>query len=126
MDKEVIEAKIGKYQDALSGLCGVDYAYMQGDKDVDAIIELIDIVVQQMQVIEEQKDKIKVQKKLLDIAEKKFEKLDVQVEVSDRIEAKIKAEARKEFWDALKEYMDINDGIRIDDVDKFLEGFEGD
>ena len=125
-DDEIIAAKIGKYQDALSNLCGVDYAYMQGDPDVDAIVELIDIYVQQIQTIDEQNAEIKVKKKLLEIAEEKFKKLDIQVEVSDRLEAKIKNEARKEFWEALKEYMDLNDGIKISDVDKFLEEFEGD
>ncbi len=121
MDKE----KIGKYQNALSALCGVEYPYMQGDPDVDAIVELIELYIQQTETIKELIAELKVKKKLLDIAEEKFEKLDVQVEVSDRLEAKIKTEARKEFWEALKEYMDINDGIKVSDVDKFLEGFEG-
>lgn len=58
VDVDYISAKIGKYQNALSNLCGVDYAYMQGDPDVDAIIELIDIFVQQMQTIDEQNAKI--------------------------------------------------------------------
>ena len=35
---------IGKYQEALSNLCGVDYSYMKGHKDVDAIVELITFV----------------------------------------------------------------------------------
>lgn len=77
MDNDIIAAKIGKYQNALSNLCGVEYAYMQGDPGVDAIVELIDIYVQQMRLIDEQNAEIKVKKKLLDIAEAKFETLEM-------------------------------------------------
>jgi hypothetical protein len=59
IDDDIVSAKVGKYQNALSNLCGVEYAYMQGDPDVDAIIELIDIFVQQIQTIDEQNEKIK-------------------------------------------------------------------
>lgn len=44
---------IGKYQDALSALCGVDYPYMQGDPDVDAMIELIALAIEQEATIQQ-------------------------------------------------------------------------
>lgn len=169
---------IGKYQDALSALCGVDYPYMQGDPDVDAMIELIALAIEQEATIQQIEAKIGVMEKLLNKAEAKLEALQMdneqlksdivnermnlekvqelyeeraclceeqertimereaeierlrpfgtQVEVSKKIEAKIKNEARKEFWEALKEYMDLNDGIKVSDVDSFLKELDGD
>lgn len=62
VDDNTISNKIGKYQNALSNLCGCDYPYMQGDPDVDAITELISIFVQQTQDIEVLNDEIKALK----------------------------------------------------------------
>ena len=53
---------IGKYQNALSNLCGVEYPYMQGDPDVDAIAELISLYIQQMHIINRQKAEIEAWK----------------------------------------------------------------
>jgi predicted RNase H-like nuclease (RuvC/YqgF family) len=154
MKIEDINERVGKYQNALSNLCGVDYAYMQGDPDVDAIIELIDIFVQQMQTIDEQNAEIKVKKKLLGIAESRIEasemdkaqlKSDIanaemnldhlqqnidefrkcDAEVKFR-KKKIKAEAYKEFWEILKKYLDQKDFVRISEVDDFVKEMVGD
>lgn len=52
--------------------------------------------------------------------------LEAEIERLRPPEAKIKNEARKEFWEALKEYMDMNDGIKVSDVDSFLKELDGD
>ena len=49
---------VEKYITALSNLCGVDYSYMRGDPDVDAIIELISVAVNQEDLINRQKAEI--------------------------------------------------------------------
>lgn len=45
-DNESMVINIKKYAEALNNLIGVDSAYFQGDKDVDAIIEVIRIAKQ--------------------------------------------------------------------------------
>lgn len=140
---------IGKYQDALSALCGVDYPYMQGDPDVDAMIELIALVIEQEATIQQQEAKDAVKNKLLAKAEAKIEALEMDNEqlksdianaemnlenLSRHIfeirewEARVKflkkqiqAEAVKEFWGRLKEYIEANDFVKISDIDNLLK-----
>jgi hypothetical protein len=82
---------VDKYQNALSDLCGVDYAYMQGDPAVDTIVELIRLAVEQKAEIE------RLQK-----ANERFEK------EFDSYYTKVKSEARKKFAERLKGKLDIS------------------
>jgi hypothetical protein len=64
---------IEKYANALNNLIGVDSAYLAGDKDVDAIVELIvaakkleNRVKELTEENEELKDKVRIQHKIID------------------------------------------------------------
>ena len=111
-DDDIIAAKIGKYQDALSNLCGVEYAYMKGDPDVDAIVELIDIYVQQIQTIDEQNAEI-------ERLRSEHPKYNFR-SYSDFVNL-CKTEAYKEFWEILKKYLDEKDFVRVSEVDDFVK-----
>lgn len=124
MEKEVISERIGKYQEALSNLCGVEYPYMQGDKDVDAIVELIDAYVQQAQIINEQNAEINVKRKLLAKAEAKFEALEMdkkQLEC-DVFNANMNLEHLQKLYDERAALCEEQDRIIVELIEKEMVG----
>ena len=54
-DKDIKSINIAKYVEALNNLIGVDSAYFKGDKDVDAIVEIITLAKKFEGVINRQK-----------------------------------------------------------------------
>lgn len=54
-DDEIIPIDINKYAEALNNLIGVDSAYFNGDKDVDAIVEIITVAKKMEGLINRQK-----------------------------------------------------------------------
>ena len=52
-DKEIRTIDLEKYIEALNNILGADNAYFRGDKDVDAIVELIGIANRQQAEIED-------------------------------------------------------------------------
>lgn len=57
-DAEIIKIDIEKYAEALNNLIGVDSAYFKGDKDVDAIVEVITLAKKYENIINRQKTEI--------------------------------------------------------------------
>ena len=57
-DDEIIPIDINKYAEALNNLIGVDSAYFNGDKDVDAIVEIITVAKKMEGLINRQKAEI--------------------------------------------------------------------
>lgn len=90
IDNEIITIDIEKYAKALNNLIGVDSAYFEGDKDVDAIIEIIVMAKKMEGIINRQKAELE------DLREIVF---------TDRTEAikNLKAEAIEEFAEKLKD-----------------------
>lgn len=58
IDNEIITIDIEKYAKALNNLIGVDNAYLKGDKDVDAIVEIIVMAKKMEGIINRQKAEI--------------------------------------------------------------------
>lgn len=58
IDNEIITIDIEKYAKALNNLIGVDSAYLKGDKDVDAIVEIIAMAKKMERIINCQKAEI--------------------------------------------------------------------
>jgi hypothetical protein len=77
-----------KYVEALNNILGADNAYFQGDKDVDAIVELINIVKSQKAEIERLEIRLKKERR--------------QFEALSKMYSEIRAEAIKEFAERLK------------------------
>ena len=89
------EIDVGKYQNALSFLCGVDYSYMRGDSSVDAIAELIALAVEQEAAIKRQQAQIeRLQADLTRVCAER----DARICTNNFI----RAEAIKEFAERLK------------------------
>ena len=57
-DADIIKIDIEKYAEALNNLIGVDSAYFKGDKDVDAIVEVITLAKKYENIINRQKTEI--------------------------------------------------------------------
>jgi hypothetical protein len=77
-----------KYVEALNNILGADNAYFQGDKDVDAIVELINIVKSQKAEIERLEIRLKKERR--------------QFEALSKMYSEIRAEAIKEFAEKVK------------------------
>jgi hypothetical protein len=118
---------VGKYQNALSDLCGVDCAYMQGDPAVDTLVELIRLAVEQKAEIERLKDKVK----------RLQESIRLMLNYDDGDE-RIKAEAIKEFAERLKKkvrkYTEYDEGgwgmtvysVEVGEIDNLVKEMEKD
>ena len=65
-DNEIIKVDIKKYAEALNNLIGVDSAYLKGDNDVDAIVEIITLAKKMENTINRQKAEIAVFKNNLE------------------------------------------------------------
>lgn len=59
-DEQIKPINIAKYEEALNNLIGVDSAYFKGDKDVDAIVEIITLAKKFEGVINRQKAEIDI------------------------------------------------------------------
>lgn len=103
MTDNEIEKIVGKYQEALSDLCGVDYAYMQGDRAVEAIAELIRLYAEQINIIDTQKAEI--------------ERLKEDKETFYKW--KFLADRTKEYYDRL--FHDAKDAVRDNAIKDFAE-----
>lgn len=57
-DNEIVTIDIKKYAEALNNLIGVDSAYLKGDNDVDAIVEIITLAKKMENTINRQKAEI--------------------------------------------------------------------
>ena len=57
-DNEIIPINIEKYAEALNNLIGADSAYFGGDKDVDAVVEIITLAKRMENIINRQKAEI--------------------------------------------------------------------
>ena len=99
-DNEIITVNIEKYAEALNNLIGVDSAYFNGDKDVDAIIEIITIAKKMEGIINRQNAEIeRLSHKCEDCAGCTMWKCDCLI---------IKDEAIKEFAERLKPRLHMN------------------
>lgn len=96
-DNEIITIDIEKYAKALNNLIGVDNAYLKGDKDVDAIVEIIVMAKKMEGIINRQKAELDDLREI------------VYMDRTDAIK-NLKAEAIKEFAEKLKDIFVTIDG----------------
>ena len=61
-DNDIIKVDTKKYAEALNNLIGVDSAYLKGDGDVDAIVEIIILAKKMENTIKRQKAEIEALK----------------------------------------------------------------
>lgn len=121
-DNEIKTIDVEKYAEALNNLLGVDSAYFNGDKDVDAIVEII-VLAKKFEGI------IKGQKAEIERKTTECERLEIYMD--ELVKQKLnqaKAEAIKEFWEKAKNtreyrtcpYVYISDGNNL--VKEMTEG----
>ena len=102
-DNEIKTIDIEKYVEALNNLLGVDNAYFNGDKDVDAIVEIIVLAKKFEGIIKGQKAEIERLHKALDEAIAESDAKDIE---NYEIAHRVRAEAIQEFAEGLKATVD--------------------
>ena len=111
-DTEIKTINIEKYAEALNNLIGVDSAYFNGDKDVDAIVEIISIAKKFESIINHQNAEIERLKLDILIHE------DVEVEsnkIWHSLIRQAKSEAIKEFAEKFENALVDADCIYVDE-----------
>ena len=106
-DNEIITIDIAKYAEALNRLIGADSAYFSGDKDVDAIVEVITLAKKMENIINRQKADIERLEKENSEGFKKYLLLDKRTkeryaELYEEAKDVVRTEAIKEFAERLK------------------------
>ena len=104
---------IEKYAEALNNLIGVDSAYLAGDKDVDAIVELIvaakkleNKVKELTEENEELKDKVRIQHKIINERAEAIIRHDNFIRDLHKQLESCKADTVQKMQKKLKEYLD--------------------
>lgn len=131
-DNEIVKIDIEKYAEALNNLIGVDSAYFRGDKDVDAIVEIITIAKKQENLInrlQAENERLRKENEILsENADTAFQ------DGLNENQALFEKTVLKDFVKELKEKADELKQIRLDgkwaisqyDVDKLLKEKVGD
>ena len=99
-DAEIIKVDVEKYGKALNNLIGVDSAYFNGDKDVDAIVEVITLAKKYENIINRQKTAIERFKEGMYFERERVDNI-------PNLLLRVKSETIEEFVERLKEELEV-------------------